>query len=339
MSGTHEKEDMTMQPYASERTHAIQAVLTACQLCSAVQHRLTTDHKISKSDASPVTVADFGSQALIISHLLRTFPSDPVVSEEEASVLRRDDHRAVKENVLKLVRDVMPDLSETQILDAIDYGARSCDCTRRYWTLDPIDGTKGFLRGDQYAVALALVENGHPVLGVLGCPNLAVEEGHPAKGKGCLFVAVTHQGAWMRPIDNPEETQISGDPVTQPQDARFCESVEAAHSSHSTHGKIAQELGMTKPPYRIDSQCKYAAVARGDASMYLRLTKKGYQSWIWDHAAGSIVVQEAGGKVTDVHGKPLDFSVGRKLSKNSGVIVTNGHVHEAVLEAVRHVTE
>lgn len=327
------------QTYTHERTIAIEAVLKACQLCSNVQHTLTADHKISKSDASPVTVADFGSQALIISHLLQAFPDDPVVSEEEASVLRRDDHVAVKDTVLELVQDIMPDLNEMQILDAIDYGAHSCDFTQRYWTLDPIDGTKGFLRGDQYAVALALIENGQPMLGVLGCPNLSIDEQEPNKGKGCLLVAVQGQGAFMFPIENPDERQIAVDPVTQSQEARFCESVEAAHASHSTHDKIAQVLGITKPPYRIDSQCKYAAVARADASIYLRLTKKGYQSLIWDHAAGVIVVQEAGGRVTDVHGRPLDFSAGRKLSKNSGVIVTNGHLHDAVLDAVRQVIE
>ncbi|MFW6032399.1 MAG: inositol monophosphatase family protein [Phycisphaeraceae bacterium] len=69
--------------------------------------------------------------------------------------------------------------------------------------------------------------------------------------------------------------------------------------------------------------------------MYLRLpTRADYREKIWDHAAGAIVVEEAGGKVTDIEGKPLDFSRGRKLENNRGVIATNGPIHDAVLEAV-----
>ena len=97
-------------------------------------------------------------------------------------------------------------------------------------------------------------------------------------------------------------------------------------------------LNITAPPYRIDSQCKYAAVARGDAAIYLRLpTKPGYVEKIWDHAAGVCVIEEAGGKVTDVHGKDLDFSRGRRLENNTGVVVSNGQFHEDVVRAVQRV--
>jgi 3'(2'), 5'-bisphosphate nucleotidase len=140
----------------------------------------------------------------------------------------------------------------------------------------------------------------------------------------------------MRPLDDGStEEAVKVAPISQPQDARFCDSVEAAHASHDDHAKIADILGITTPSYRIDSQCKYAVVARGSASIYLRLTKKNYRSWIWDHAAGVIVVQEAGGQVTDIHGKWLDFSSGRKLSKNFGVIATNGALHDAVIRAIQ----
>jgi 3'(2'), 5'-bisphosphate nucleotidase len=296
---------------------------------------LASDEKIAKSDRSPVTVADFGAQALIISHLLHSFPQDPVVGEEEASLLRQDDQTALKENVIQRVTAVEPELREQQILDAIDYGAKTCDFTKRYWTLDPIDGTKGFLRGDQYAVALALVEKGEVVLGVLGCPNLPLDNKNPQKGKGCLFAAVKGEGAVMRPLDNDEAEPIHIDSITQSENAVFCESVESGHSSHDEHAKIAELLRVTASPYRIDSQCKYAAVARGDASIYLRLMT--YRSWIWDQAAGAIIVEEAGGTVTDMDDKPLDFSQGRRLQGNSGVIATNGKLHNAVIAAIRQV--
>ncbi|MDX1429115.1 MAG: inositol monophosphatase family protein, partial [Rhodothermales bacterium] len=77
---------------------------------------------------------------------------------------------------------------------------------------------------------------------------------------------------------------------------------------------------------------------RGDAEIYMRLpTRADYVEKIWDHAAGMLVVEEAGGQVTDIDGKRLDFSHGDGLAENSGVIATNGKLHDAVIEALREV--
>lgn len=142
----------------------------------------------------------------------------------------------------------------------------------------------------------------------------------------------------MRSFDNPIETPIMVTDIDDPSKASFCESVESAHSSHSDAALISQILGVMAPPIRIDSQCKYAALARGDASIYMRLpTGDDYVEKIWDHAAGWIIVKEAGGEVTDVYGKPLDFSLGRELRRNTGVLGTNGKLHPKVLDAVRQV--
>ena len=63
------------------------------------------------------------------------------------------------------------------------------------WTLDPIDGTKGFLRGEQYAVCLAFLVDSKVQIGVIGCPNLPANLTDPNGTRGCLFVAVRGQGA------------------------------------------------------------------------------------------------------------------------------------------------
>ena len=65
------------------------------------------------------------------------------------------------------------------------------------WTLDPIDGTKGFLRGEQFAVCLALIVDGNVQLGVIGCPNLPANFNVPEGEKGCLFFAEKGQGAFQ----------------------------------------------------------------------------------------------------------------------------------------------
>jgi 3'(2'), 5'-bisphosphate nucleotidase len=205
----------------------------------------------------------------------------------------------------------------------------------RFWTLDPIDGTKGFLRAEQYAVALALIDGGAVRLGVLGCPNL------PGSGEqGCIAIAADGQGATLRGLTNATERPIRVSSIVDPAGAAFCESVEAAHSSHGDAARITAQLGITRPPLRMDSQCKYVAVARGDAEIYLRLpTRADYEEKIWDHAAGELLVREAGGMVSDVLGRPLDFSRGRTLQRNRGAIATNGALHAAVVSATRPVFE
>lgn len=324
--------------YQAERNAAIEAVLRACQLCQTVRAALVTADTMAKKDKSPVTVADFGAQAIISHQLAAAFPNDPLVGEEHAGDLEGADAAELRDRVLRSVQAVAPDMTESQIVSAISRGTHPGGGKARHWCLDPIDGTKGFLRGEQYAVALALIEEGVPVLGVLGCPNLPVDARRPDGPAGCLFIAVRGEGAFIRPLAEAREQAVHVDDVVHPAEAVFCESVESGHSAHDHSAEVARRLGVTRPPYRIDSQCKYAAVARGDASIYLRLpTRAGYEEKIWDHAAGWMVINEAGGQVSDVTGKPLDFSIGRTLRENKGVVATNGNLHEQVIEAVRGV--
>jgi len=319
--------------YNFELDTAISAVVKASRLCRDVQNSLVSMDTVEKKDRSPVTIADLGSQALINLELLKSFPHDPIVSEEDTDALHR--HEYLKGKVLELVSAQIDHVSEAQILEAIDYGTREIDYKSRFWTVDPIDGTKGFLRGEQYAIALALVEDGRVVLGILGCPNFPLNDDRPEDGKGCLFATVKGNGAFMQGLDQDRKEPIHVDSISHPREARFAEPVEKGHASHAAHAQISSALGITTPPYRIDSQCKYAAVSRGDVSIYLRLPKdKSYQEKIWDHAAGSLIVSEAGGRVTDIHGRSLDFSKGRRLQNNEGVVATNGKLHEKVLNAI-----
>ena len=323
--------------YYDELMVALSAVRKAATLCRTVRSALSDIPSMQKEDRSPVTLADFGSQALIGMELNRAFPDVPVVGEEASENLQ--DQPVLSRKVMELVNRENPKLTLSQVLEAIDIGAQEPDNNARFWTLDPIDGTKGFLRGNQYAVALALIENGAVALGVLGCPNFSARFQDPASDKGCIMYAVRGEGAWMKDLDGDADAcAISVDNIKDGRSARFCESFESAHASHDVHQQISSVLGITKPPMRLDSQVKYAAIARGDASIYFRLPRqKDYREKIWDHAAGSIIVEEAGGKVTDFQGQPIDFSTGKRLRNNRGIIATNGHLHRKVLEAISQV--
>ncbi|MEM8738888.1 MAG: 3'(2'),5'-bisphosphate nucleotidase [Planctomycetota bacterium] len=315
--------------YEAELGVAVSAVRAASRVCRAVQADRVTAGTVEKKDKSPVTVADFASQAVVCAALRAAFPEVPVVGEEDSKELRDEAAAELRAEVAGHTG-----MSEADTLAAIDHGGWTPDgSTSRFWTLDPIDGTKGFLRGEQYAVALGLIEDGRVVLGVLGCPNL---------DGGLLMTAVRGRGARRLPLegDGVDGETVAVSPVADVSEANFCESVESGHSDQDASVKIAAELGITARAYRIDSQCKYAAVARGDAAIYLRLpTRPGYREKIWDHAAGMIVVEEAGGEVTDVRGRPLDFSRGRQLEENRGVVATNGNFHARVIAAVKGAVE
>ncbi|KAJ2737145.1 3'(2'),5'-bisphosphate nucleotidase [Coemansia sp. BCRC 34962] len=312
---------------AKERAVAIEAVERASQVCQAVFQRLIAVETLTKKDKSPVTVADFGAQAVVNHILERHFPDDPVVGEEDSKDLQGEAGRVLREKVTEL------------ILRAIDRGQYAGGPRGRHWTLDPIDGTKGFLRGEQFAVCLALIIDGQVHLGVVGCPNLPYDMSKPDGERGVLMVAVKGQGAFQRKLSadsSEQETLIHVSSVQNTSDAVFCESVEAQHSDHSSNANIARLLGITKPSVRMDSQCKYASVARGDAEIYLRLpVSETYVEKIWDHASGNIIIHEAGGRVSDISGKPLDFSIGRTLSANKGVVAASAKIFDKVISAIQ----
>jgi 3'(2'), 5'-bisphosphate nucleotidase len=207
----------------------------------------------------------------------------------------------------------------------------------RFWTLDPIDGTKGFLRNDQYAIALALIENGLVRVGALACPALLPKLRVSDGPTGVLFVAVRGEGAFMAPLEGGSFVPIHVVTHTDDPMLRFVESVEAMHGNHALQQAIAQAVGITQPSLRMDSQAKYGAVARGDAALYLRLPSDRYPNYrekIWDHAAGVLIVEEAGGRVTDMFGQPLDFASSYRMLNNRGVVVSNGTLHARVLDAL-----
>jgi len=327
-----------MSAYDRERSVALRAVRQAALLCQSV--RANMGDVLEKEDRTPVTVADFGSQALICRALKETFPDDPVIGEEDSSALRQDDNAAVRRQVVDHVQTYDGEAKTEDILDWIDHGtARSY--SDRFWTVDPIDGTKGFVRGDQYALALALIVNGRPQVAALGCPYLppTLQFDRP-DARGQVFLAERDEGSLQVPVDpknGTEPTAVHTSDTTDPEQSRFTESFVSSHSSHDLASQTGTRLGITKDPVRIDSQCKYAIVARGDAEIYLRLPRPGtdYTERIWDHAAGALVVEAAGGTVTDMYGEPLDYTHGPLLEENTGVVATNGPLHNQVISALR----
>jgi 3'(2'), 5'-bisphosphate nucleotidase len=324
-----------MNPYSQEVKVAVRAALDASLLCRQVQRDLTGELSFTKSDRSPVTVADYGAQAIICKLLKASFPEDPIIAEEDSAELKKPDHSGILAQVTRYVNQHIPGASPEDVCGWI--GSRSRVLADRSWILDPIDGTAGFLRGEQYAIALALIEKGNVTLGILACPNLHMEAGRPDGARGCLFLAVKGKGACQMDMAGENEQTLSTPKIADISEALYTESVEADHCDHRFHRHIAHTLGITRPSLRIDGQVKYGMVARGEAALYLRIpapSEQAFKENIWDHAAGVLVAEEAGGRATDAFGRALDFSSGIKLEKNYGIVVTNGISHDRILTAL-----
>lgn len=310
---------------------AIRAVETACRLTEAVRRALSSADAVPKKDRSPVTAADFGAQALICLALAESFPEDPIMAEENLADLERS---GLRDRVLGLVRAVRPELDEAEIVRALGRSRYELDQARRFWTVDPVDGTRGFIRGDQYCSALALIEDGRPVLGVLGCPRLGLLESDPEES-GLVLAAVRGRGAFELRYGDSEARPVSVSKNAPPEKTLLCESVEPTSSDQVLSAGLRSDLGLEARPWRLDSQVKYACAARGRAEIYLRLPlKREARELIWDHSAGSLLVEEAGGRVSDLFGRPLDFSSGKTMERGFGILATNGRVHDLCLKAL-----
>ncbi len=332
----------------------------AAALCRAVH--ASTPESMDKSDKSPVTIADYGSQAVILRAIASAFPNHAIIAEEGSEHLRESAGADGAAKIVKLVNDVIGgdganpnngtktdanngDLAADfeQVCNWIDHAgpatpaangdAASATLAHEFtWSIDPIDGTKGFLRRQQYAIAIGLLRNGVPFAGVMVCPNLPVDLGSPEGQKGVMYVAADGRGTTRVPLDGGESGPANASTNPDSTAWRVLGSVESAHGDPALVVKMMEEANIAGGFVRYDSQVKYGIIAEGAAEVYLRpRSRPDYRENIWDHVAGVIVAQEAGGLVTDTDGKPLDFTLGTKLTENRGVLATAGR---AVTDAV-----
>lgn len=198
---------MSSQPYAAELSLALSAVHNASILTKSVLRSLKNHVSAeTKADDSPVTIADFAAQALLISALHAVYPDDAFLGEESADALRDNEPLAnrvwelvlrakalhaerarsgaaqdagserQKEYALPAAQTLVFPESKEDMFELIDRGGKGTQTERgRVWVMDPVDGTATFMQGQQYAVCLCLLVDGKQAVGVIGCPNLAFD--------------------------------------------------------------------------------------------------------------------------------------------------------------------
>ncbi|KAJ3535654.1 hypothetical protein NM208_g7046 [Fusarium decemcellulare] len=322
-------------PYARELTVAIGALQKAAQLSQSI---VSSQDKgvIEKEDLSPVTVADFAVQALLTATIKNAFPEDNVVGEEDASDLRKNS--VLMERVWELLSRVAGDedtpslcqlpATREQMCDLIDEcGASSPGASGRTWVFDPIDGTKTYLRGELYAINMALLLDGEQVAGIVGAPNLSIDAKAPLRnenidttGKGCIFFAIKGHGAFIRPLNLDEPRRLS---------------------THATGQDLPlASMPLTRAATSVPWVLRWAALAMGlgNTTVWVYKRRDRYAK-AWDHAGAMLLFEEAGGKITDVLGKKIDLTAGRKMSANFGFVAAPEDIHGKVLQTVHGVLQ
>ena len=320
------------------------AARDAARLCQLVQDRyLSASTKTVGDHAEPVTIADYGSQAIICRALQQHYPDDAVIAEESGGQFSQLVSGEKRAQVLQLLADVLGEaVSEAQLLVWLDFGAGKR--SRRTWVIDPIDGTKGFLARRHYAIACGLLIDGRVAEGIVAAPGYNAgppsvpPTGQGEDGPGALFY--TEGGrAYLAPLTGGAGRRVMVSARRDAAEFVAVQSCERAHASKSRMGRARELAGLGSARIiELDSMEKYALVACGAADLYMRLPRPGsdYAHKVWDHAAGVALVQAAGGLATGLDGEELDFSRGETLP-NAGMIISNGQHHGRTVAAVRQV--
>ncbi|KAK7420566.1 hypothetical protein QQZ08_010325 [Neonectria magnoliae] len=342
-------------PYSRELTVAFGALQNAARLSQSI---VSSNDKgvIEKEDLSPVTVADFAVQALLTATIKHAFPGDTVVGEEDASDLRKN--AVLMERVWELLNRnsdttqcKLPTTRE-QMCDLIDECGTSSpggQGSGRTWVFDPIDGTKTYVRGELYAINTALLLDGKQVAGIVACPNMSLDAKAPLRnenidptGQGCIVFAVKGHGAYIRPLSGSAE-DVQPKKLArhaEGQDVHFVTSISIVDSAvDGVHEIVADRLNTSFPgcdlvPWVL--RWAVLAMGLGNTTVWVYKRKDRYAK-AWDHAGAMLLFEEAGGKITDVRGNPIDLSAGRKISRNFGFVAAPADIHDRVLQTVHNV--
>ena len=324
----------------------IQFSLELIQFSAELACRIRTETSIKsilKSDHSPVTLADMSIQAIAGALLEQYLPEEVLVAEEDADYLKTPEGADDLEKVTGYVHSFFPHARPGRVSQWIERGRGRP--VGSFWTLDPIDGTKGFLRGGQYVTALAFIQDGRVELAAIGCPELQLQS-HKALGKGVGIVAARGRGSWAFSLDDIEApkrwVRLEVSKCQDISQARILDSVDPEHKSVEKNTRVREVLGTHTAPIALDSMAKHVVIASGDAEILFKTIPRkepGHREKIWDVAAGALAIEEAGGRVTDLEGRELDFGAGLTLARNPGLVATNGFLHEAVFRALREIAK
>jgi len=268
-----------------------------------------------KQDDSPVTLADFTTQIYIISRIKELFPNDRIIAEESLI-------DSLDKNIESQIRKCFQYLHIGEIDDlkeALNYRGPN---SNRQWTIDPIDGTKGYQEGLSYATGIGFIDQSDLIMSVIGIPN------YNEKGLA-IFVAEKDQGA-KASYGNRNFIPIK---VSKQKDLRSSKMCHSLHYDKPWVMKFAEISGI-KNLVQMDSMAKFCMVADGSADLYIK-PMSVTRSFIWDFLPGDLMVKEAGGIVTDLNLNFLKYKDEKCIISSEGIVASNLILHDEILNIIK----
>ena len=302
------RELLNIVNYAGRRTRTLQGQSLALQ----------------KSDKTVVTEVDYFVQSLLTSHLGEIDASTPILAEETNQELQSIP--ALREAVNQLLRQA--NISE-DVEALLARATHTISSTHDYWLMDPIDGTRGFVRGDQYAIALSKLVGALPVHSFLCCPRLVWN------GISGVTLVADGDNLLISDVNTSDVAEVFDSHSTHSGLPRLVESLELGDKQTRLRSHLVDQEQVGVETVRMDSQAKYASLVLGMSEVYLRQPSPNRLECSWDHAAGAHLVHLAGGRVTDFFGCPLDYSTGAYLRNNRGVLATIRADHDKILASLK----
>lgn len=267
-----------------------------------------------KQNQSPVTLADFASQIFIISKLKKAFPQDQFIAEE-------DDSAFIGEREERTINECFKSLGLRGIENLKTILNYRGDDSNRQWTIDPIDGTEGFLKNLSYAIGIGFMIDSDPKLSSIAAPNY--------NGKDlAVFSAEKGKGA-KASYDNGKFSIIKISSQKLLKNAAICRSL---HHDQPWTLKFTEIAGITKT-IQMDGMGKFCLIADGSFDIFTRPERNITNSW--DYMPGDLIVREAGGRVSDLIGNPLRYEKSKCLLTSPGIIASNGLLHEETLKIIK----
>lgn len=266
-----------------------------------------------KKDQSPVTLADLATQIYIISEIKNFFPEDKIIAEEEGSFINLKTEKVISECFSDL------DIDINNLHEMINYSGSE---TNREWSVDPIDGTQGYIKGLSYAIGIGFMVDSDPKIGAISVPNYN-EEGL------AIFYAIKNSGAYAS-YGGREFKKIKVSTQVSLKDSVLCISL---HYNKPWVLEFSKQVGIDKL-IRIDSMLKFCKIADASADLYIKPIDLEH-SFSWDFLPGDLIVREAGGKVTDSNNKPIWFEGNALRWSEPAVIASNGIIHDKVVNHLK----
>lgn len=259
------------------------------------------------------------SLAVEASELILGYYAGEIVAEEKLGADKKSEpvtvaDRAASRLIVDGLKQAFPDdaiLSEEEIGDDLEWTR-----AKRAWIIDPIDGTAGFIKHeDDFAIQIGLTDNGKPVVGVVHLPAF-----------GVTYEAALGSGAFL--IENGERTRLTVRNVSDPSEMRVA--LSRNHFSPRMNILI-DHFHFASSVRRGSVGLKMGLIAAQGSDVYIHLSSR---TKLWDTCAPQIILEEAGGILTDIYGDALVYDT-PELSNLNGIVACGSAGHKRIIEGLR----